>query len=103
MNDAVVAPTIEYGTLAPMLLVFGAAVVGVLVEAFAPRYLRKSIHVPVTLLSLAVLGLLQTILASRPAIALGLAAAPLLYVVWANSRFTLRAALGPVPGPAQKA
>ncbi|MBT2231808.1 NADH-quinone oxidoreductase subunit NuoN [Nonomuraea sp. NEAU-A123] len=53
MNDAVVAPTIEYGTLAPMLLVFGAAVVGVLVEAFAPRYLRKSIHVPLTLLSLA--------------------------------------------------
>ncbi|MER6943991.1 NADH-quinone oxidoreductase subunit NuoN [Nonomuraea sp. NPDC005983] len=36
-----------------MLLVFGAAVIGVLVEAFAPRYLRKSIHVPITLLSLA--------------------------------------------------
>ena len=33
------------------------------------------------------------LVASRPAIALGLAAAPLLYVVWANSRFTLRAAL----------
>jgi NADH-quinone oxidoreductase subunit N len=46
------APTIEYGQLAPLLLVFGAAVVGVLVEAFAPRYLRKSIHVPLSLLSL---------------------------------------------------
>lgn len=53
MNNTITAPTIEYGTLAPMLLIFGAAVLGVLVEAFAPRYLRKSIHVPLTLLSLA--------------------------------------------------
>ncbi|MEV4375338.1 NADH-quinone oxidoreductase subunit NuoN [Streptosporangium sp. NPDC049644] len=35
-----------------MLLVFGAAVIGVLVEAFAPRYLRKSIQMPLTLLAL---------------------------------------------------
>ena len=34
---AIAAPSIEYGQLAPMLVVFGAAVVGVLVEAFAPR------------------------------------------------------------------
>ncbi|MED7928187.1 NADH-quinone oxidoreductase subunit NuoN [Nonomuraea sp. LP-02] len=53
MNPAIDAPTIEYGTLAPLLIVFGAAIIGVLVEAFAPRYLRKSIHVPLTLLSLA--------------------------------------------------
>ncbi|MEV4891678.1 NADH-quinone oxidoreductase subunit NuoN [Nonomuraea sp. NPDC059007] len=46
------APTIEYGQLAPLLLVFGAACIGVLVEAFAPRYLRKSIQVPLSLLSL---------------------------------------------------
>lgn len=53
MNGTTIpAPSIEYGTLAPMLLVFGAAIIGVLIEAFAPRYLRKSIHVPVTLLSL---------------------------------------------------
>ncbi|MEQ4726012.1 NADH-quinone oxidoreductase subunit NuoN [Nonomuraea sp. B19D2] len=52
MNSSIPAPTIEYGTLAPLLVVFGAAVIGVLVEAFAPRYLRKSIHVPLTLLSL---------------------------------------------------
>ncbi len=39
----------------------------------------------------------QTLLASRPAIALGLAAAPLLYVVWANSRFTPRAARSSPP------
>jgi uncharacterized membrane protein YesL len=48
--------------------------------------------------SMAVLALLEALVASRPAIAFGLAAAPLLYVVWANSRFTLREALGPLPG-----
>ena len=46
-------------------------------------------------LSLAVLALLQTLLVSRPALALGLAAAPLLYVVWANSRYTFTATKGP--------
>jgi uncharacterized membrane protein YesL len=55
-------------------------------------------HWPLTLLSLAVLALLLTLFTARPAIALGLAATPLLYVVWANSRFALRTALGPVPG-----
>ena len=29
--------TLNYGQLSPMLLVFGAAVIGVLVEAFVPR------------------------------------------------------------------
>ncbi|GAA2867569.1 NADH-quinone oxidoreductase subunit NuoN [Streptosporangium fragile] len=53
MNGTITAPTIEYALLAPMLLVFGAAVVGVLVEAFAPRFLRKSVQVPLTLLALA--------------------------------------------------
>ncbi len=53
MNNTIVAPTIEYGTLAPLLLIFGAAIVGVLVEAFAPRYLRKAMQVPITLLSIA--------------------------------------------------
>jgi uncharacterized membrane protein YesL len=51
-----------------------------------------------TAFSLAILALLEALVASRPAIALGLAAAPLLYVVWANSRYTLREALGPIPG-----
>jgi uncharacterized membrane protein YesL len=50
-----------------------------------------------TVLSLAVLALLEAFLASRPALAAGLAAAPLLYVVWSNSRFTLGPALGPAP------
>jgi hypothetical protein len=50
-----------------------------------------------TAASLLVLALLAQLVAARPAIALGLAAAPLLYVVWANSRFTLRPALDPAP------
>ncbi|WP_029117979.1 NADH-quinone oxidoreductase subunit NuoN [Mycobacterium sp. URHB0044] len=31
------APSVEYGLLSPMLIVFGAAVAGILVEAFLPR------------------------------------------------------------------
>lgn len=52
MNGTIQPPVIEYALLSPMLLVFGAAIIGVLVEAFAPRYLRKSIHMPLTLLAL---------------------------------------------------
>ena len=47
------APHIEYSQLGPMLVVFGAATVGVLVEAFAPRALRRPIHLPLTLGGLA--------------------------------------------------
>lgn len=39
------APHIEFGQLAPMLLVFGFAIVGVLVEAFVPRRLRHPVQV----------------------------------------------------------
>ena len=42
------APRIEYGQLAPMLVVFGAAIAGVLVEAFVPRELRRSAHLVIT-------------------------------------------------------
>jgi uncharacterized membrane protein YesL len=51
-----------------------------------------------TAASLVVLAVLGQLVVTRPAIALGLAAAPLLYVIWANSRYTLRAAL-PDPRP----
>jgi len=34
------SPSIEYSLLSPMLIVFGVAIAGVLVEAFAPRHLR---------------------------------------------------------------
>jgi uncharacterized membrane protein YesL len=46
-----------------------------------------------TLFSLLVLAVSEAFLASHPALALGLAAAPLLYVVGANGRYTLNAAL----------
>ncbi|QDQ91456.1 NADH-quinone oxidoreductase subunit NuoN [Rhodococcus sp. WB9] len=43
------APDIEYGQLAPMLIVFGVAVAGVLVEAFLPRRGRYSSHLVLAL------------------------------------------------------
>nr|BFE85649.1 hypothetical protein GCM10020093_082500 [Planobispora longispora] len=82
MNGGTIeAPTIEYALLAPMLLIFGAAVVGVLVEAFAPRYLRKSIHVPLTLLALAGGFLLTILQAVREGV-------PTTRRPWAPSRWT---------------
>jgi uncharacterized membrane protein YesL len=65
------------------------------------RAARASLYLAVrrwylTLLSLVVLTVFEHLMASRPAFGLGLAATPLLYVIWANSRFTLRPALGPV-------
>ena len=50
---AIPTPHIEYWQLSPMLLVFGVAVVGVLVEAFAPRSQRRPLHVGLTLAGLA--------------------------------------------------
>ena len=54
-------------------------------------------HWYLTLPSLAVLAVFEALLATRPAVALGLAAAPLLYVVWAGSRFSLNPVLSPQP------
>ena len=48
------APTIEYGPLAPMLVVFVVALVGVLVEAFVPRVHRRTTQVVLALLGLTV-------------------------------------------------
>jgi NADH-quinone oxidoreductase subunit N len=36
------APVLNYGILAPILIVLGGALIGVLVEAFAPRKSRSS-------------------------------------------------------------
>jgi hypothetical protein len=98
---AVAIPVLAVG----MVLVVAASLLALVVIAERPRVrlrdaLRACLYLGVrywylTLLSLVMLGLLEALLANRPAIALGLAASPLLYVVWANSRFTLRAALGP--------
>ena len=68
------APTIEYAQLAPLLVVFGAAVVGVLVEALAPRHLRRAIHQPLTMLSLVgafALTIIQAFAGTRNAAAMG--------------------------------
>jgi NADH-quinone oxidoreductase subunit N len=46
------APSIEYAELLPMLIVFGAAIVGVLIEAFAPRRPRHALQVGVALAAL---------------------------------------------------
>jgi NADH-quinone oxidoreductase subunit N len=43
------APDLSLAALAPLLFVFGAACVGVLVEAFAPRDVRHPVHVAVAL------------------------------------------------------
>ncbi|MBA2464196.1 MAG: NADH-quinone oxidoreductase subunit NuoN [Nocardioidaceae bacterium] len=50
------SPSIEYSLLAPLLIVFGVALLGVLVEAFAPRQLRY-----ISQTSLAVVGLLTAL------------------------------------------
>lgn len=102
---AVAIPVLVTG----MVVVTATALLALVVLAEQPTVrlrdtLRASLylgvrHWPLTLLSLVALALLSTLLAARPAIALGLAAAPLLYVVWANGRFAVRSALGPVPRP----
>lgn len=56
-----------------------------------------------TIVSLAMLLFIAALLAAHPALELGIAATPLLYIVWANSRFTLRPALGMPAGAPSKA
>ncbi|HUL99741.1 MAG TPA: NADH-quinone oxidoreductase subunit NuoN, partial [Mycobacterium sp.] len=43
------APSVEYALVSPMLIVFGAAVAGVLVEAFAPRRIRYPVQLVLSL------------------------------------------------------
>ena len=59
------APSIEYSQLAPMLVVFGAAVAGVLVEAFAPRSSRRAAQLVLTLGSLIAAFILTIVVAAR--------------------------------------
>jgi NADH-quinone oxidoreductase subunit N len=47
-----VPPDMEYTELSPLLIVFGAAVVGVLVEAFVPRPLRHVVQLVLSLVAL---------------------------------------------------
>jgi NADH-quinone oxidoreductase subunit N len=51
-NPSLPAPKIDYGLAMPMLIVFGVALVSVLVEAFAPRRLRYPIQVAISIVGL---------------------------------------------------
>ena len=53
LPTAFVRTAINYGAVLPMLIVFGTAMIGVLVEAFAPRALRYAGQVGVALVGLA--------------------------------------------------
>ena len=73
---AAAAPTIatphfEWSLLSPMLLVFAAALAGVLIEAFAPRDLRRPMHIALALGSLAGAFVLTVVLAARSSIFAG--------------------------------
>jgi uncharacterized membrane protein YesL len=106
---AVALPVLVVG----MVLVSSTALLALVVLAERPtvpvrRVLRACLYLAVrhwylTVASLVVLALLVALVLTRPTIGLGLAAAPLLYVVWANSRFALRAALQPAEGVARQA
>ncbi len=47
MPEIIPAPSIAYGALSPILIVFAAAVVGVLVEAFVPASRRRVVQIAV--------------------------------------------------------
>ena len=57
----ITAPTIEYGLLAPVLIIFAGACLGVLAEAVVPRELRRAVQLVVTFGSLG-LALATTLL-----------------------------------------
>ncbi|MDT0158221.1 DUF624 domain-containing protein [Microbacterium sp. ARD32] len=79
-----------------------------LAEAPAARLrdnLRSSLYLGarrwyVQLLSFAVLGVQAAVFTTMPAVAIGLTAAPALYVAWANARFVLRPVLAVADAPA---
>ena len=52
MPTDIVTPDLAYGPIVPLLIVFGAALVGVLVEAFAPRDKRRVIQIGVSVAGL---------------------------------------------------
>ena len=47
-----IAPALNYSILAPIITLLAGALIGVLVEAFAPREKRGAIQLPLTLLTL---------------------------------------------------
>ena len=43
------SPALEYGALAPMLIIFSAAIIGVIVEAFLSAKVRAPIQLAISL------------------------------------------------------
>jgi len=66
--SVIATPSFEWSLLSPMLLVFGAALVGVLVEAFASRDLRRPLHIALALGSLAGALVLTIVLAATSSV-----------------------------------
>jgi NADH-quinone oxidoreductase subunit N len=65
MRTDILTPELSYGPILPLLIVFGAATVGVLVETFAPAARRRSLQILVCVLGLlgalvAIVGLAGT-------------------------------------------
>ncbi len=58
------SPEIAYGKLSPLLIVFGVAIAGVLVEAFAPRERRYAIQTVLALAGLVVAFIATTLVAA---------------------------------------
>ena len=54
------APIIHYRLLVPILIIFGAACVGVLIEALVPRSTRRAAQLVITFLAIAA-GLVSTL------------------------------------------
>jgi NADH-quinone oxidoreductase subunit N len=69
--QTIAAPHFEWSLLSPVLLVFAAAIAGVLVEAFAPRVLRRTMHIALSLGSLAGAFVLSVVLAATSSIFTG--------------------------------
>ena len=68
MNDSFVAPTVDWLYLAPILVVLGAGVVGVLIEAFVPARVRRTTQVLLALLATAAAFALVVVLWRDPAV-----------------------------------
>jgi NADH-quinone oxidoreductase subunit N len=62
--SAIAAPHIEYFQLSPLFVVFGAAVAGVLVEAFLPRSARRGAHLVLAFGGLAAAFILTIVVAA---------------------------------------
>ena len=61
MDREILAPVIEYGLLAPVLVIFGAACLGVLIEALVPRGSRRVAQLFLTVIAVGI-ALVATVL-----------------------------------------